>query len=163
MPSDVAFAIRDVLRANSEVTHSLARRLGIGITDATAMDHVLSNPDGLGPTELGHLLGIRSASATTLVDRLEAAGHVRRVPHPSDRRRQTVVATPQAYEEVLGALAPLFARVEEAVARLTPAQAQATAGLLREVAQAMRDYAGGRQAPAEEEGSNTARGAYASG
>lgn len=141
MHSEVSFAIRQMLRANSEVSRSLAHRLGLGITDTTAMDHLLSSPDGLGPTELGQLLGIRSASATTLVDRLEAAGHVRRVPHPSDRRRQTVVATAHAYDEVLGALAPLLARVDEAAARLTPAQAAATTEFLREVAQAMRDYA----------------------
>jgi len=141
--SDVAYAIREVLRANSEATQILAHRLGIGVTDATALDHLLSSADGLGPTELGHRLGIRSASATTLVDRLEATGHARRVPHPSDRRRQTVVATDRARDEVLGALAPLFRRVEYAAARLTPEQASATTEFLREVAAAMRDYATG--------------------
>ena len=39
---------------------------------------------------------------------------------------------------------PLFRRVEEAAARLTPEQADATAGFLREVTAAMRDYAGQR-------------------
>jgi DNA-binding MarR family transcriptional regulator len=139
--SEVAYAIREMLRANSEATQSLAQRLGLGLTDATALDHLLSSEDGLGPTELGQRLGIRSASATTLVDRLEAAGHAQRVPHPSDRRRQTVVATEHAYEEVLGALAPLHRRVDEAASRLTPEQAAATARFLREVADAMRDYA----------------------
>jgi DNA-binding MarR family transcriptional regulator len=132
-----------MLRANGEATQSLARRLGLGITDATALDHLFASADGLGPTELGQRLGIRSASATTLVDRLEAAGHAERVPHPSDRRRQTVVATEHAYEEVLGALAPLHNRVEEAAARLTPEQAAATVAFLREVAEAMREYSAG--------------------
>ncbi|UQU62774.1 MarR family transcriptional regulator [Couchioplanes caeruleus] len=141
--SEISHAIREMLRANGEAAQSLARRLGLGITDATALDHLLSSDGGLGPGELSRLLGIRSASATTLVDRLEATGHVRRVPHPSDRRRQTVVATDRAYDEVLGALAPLFRRVEEAAARLTPEQAAATAAFLREAAEAMRDYAAG--------------------
>ncbi|MCY1136459.1 MarR family transcriptional regulator [Actinoplanes sp. Pm04-4] len=139
--SEVALAIRGLLQASGEATHSLADRLGVGITDALALDHLLSHRDGLGPTELGHRLGIRSASATTLVDRLEAAGHAERVPHPSDRRRQTVVATGHAYEEVLGALTPLLERVEAAAARLTPEQAEVTAGFLRDVTAAMRDYA----------------------
>lgn len=143
--SDLAHAIREMLRANGEATQSLAHRLGIGFTDTTALDHLLSSADGLGPTELGTRLGIRSASATTLVDRLEAAGHARRVPHPSDRRRQAVVATEQARDDVLEALAPLFHRVEEAAARLTPEQAAATAAFLREVAEAMRDYAAGNR------------------
>ncbi|SNY69932.1 MarR family protein [Paractinoplanes atraurantiacus] len=139
--SDLARAVREVLQANGEAAHSLARRLEVGITDAVALDHLLSSPEGLGPTELGQRLGIRSASATTLVDRLDAAGHARRVPHPSDRRRQTVVATATAYEEVLAALTPLLKRIEEAAARLSPEQAAAATGFLHDVAAAMRDYA----------------------
>ena len=119
----------------------MADRLGVGITDAVALDHLLSNREGLGPTELGQRLGLRSASATTLVDRLEAAGRAARAPHPSDRRRQTVVATEHAYEEVLSALAPMLRRLEVAAARLTPEQAEATAAFLREVSAAMREYA----------------------
>ena len=140
-PSEVALAIREMLQANGEATHSLADRLGVGVNDAVALDHLLSNADGLGPTELGQRLGIRSASTTVLVDRLEAAGHARRVPHPSDRRRQSVVATEHAREQAIDALAPLFRRVEEAAARLTPEQAEATVMFLRQVAAAMRDYA----------------------
>lgn len=146
--SEPSIAIREMLQAHGEATHSLAARLGVGITDALALDHLLSSRDGLGPTELGHRLGIRSASATTLVDRLQAAGHAERVPHSSDRRRQTVVATDHAYEEVLGALAPLFHRVEQAAARLTPEQTEATVAFLREVTAAMREYADGYTEPA---------------
>lgn len=142
--SDVALAVRDVLRANGEATQGLARRLGVGVTDALALDHLLSSTDGLGPTELGQRLSIRSASATTLVDRLHATGHAQRVPHPSDRRRQTVVATDKAYEEVRGALGPLIDRIEQAVARLTPEQAAATTAFLGEVAAVLRDYATGQ-------------------
>ncbi|GAA4605947.1 DNA-binding MarR family transcriptional regulator [Actinoplanes octamycinicus] len=141
--SDLALAIREMLQANGEATHSLAARLGVGGTDAIALDHLLSSDDGLGPTELGQRLGIRSASATTLVDRLQATGHAQRVPHPSDRRRQTVVATPHAREQVVRALTPLLDRIEEAAARLSPEQAEVTVAFLREVTAAMRDYAAG--------------------
>jgi DNA-binding MarR family transcriptional regulator len=141
--SEVALAIREMLQANGEATHSLADRLDVGITDAVALDHLLSSQDGLGPTELGQRLGIRSASATALVDRLHASGHARRVPHPSDRRRQSVVATDEARVRVVDALAPLLRRVEEAAAQLTPEQAEATVRFLRQVTAAMRDYAAG--------------------
>nr|WP_229074503.1 MarR family transcriptional regulator [Actinoplanes sp. DH11] len=137
----MALAIRELIQANNEAAQGLARRLDVNATDALALDHLLSSADGLGPTELGHRLSIRSASATTLVDRLQAAGHARRIPHPSDRRRQTVVATEKAYEEVRAALEPLIDRIEQAGARLTPEQAATTATFLREVAAVMRDYA----------------------
>ncbi|MFC6567029.1 MarR family winged helix-turn-helix transcriptional regulator [Actinoplanes utahensis] len=131
-----------MLRANGEATHGLARRLGVGVTDAIALDHLLSSPDGLGPTELGHRLGIRSASATTLVDRLEAAGHAERVRHPSDRRRQTVVAGNRTRQQAAEALHPLIQRIEAAAARMAPDEVTAATAFLHEVAEAMRDYAG---------------------
>ncbi|WP_232344811.1 MarR family winged helix-turn-helix transcriptional regulator [Actinoplanes awajinensis] len=145
--SDMALAVRELLQANGEATQGLARKLGVNLTDAHALDHLLGSADGLGPTELGQRLNIRSASATTLVDRLTANGHAQRVPHPSDRRRQTVVATEKAYREVLDALGPLFDGVEQAAARLTPEQAAATVGFLREVAAVLRGYAAEHRRP----------------
>ena len=137
----MARALRELMRANGDATQGLARRLGVGVTDAVALDHVLSSADGLGPTELGQRLNMRSASATTLVDRLHAAGHVSRIPHPSDRRRQTVVGTDKAYDEISTALRPLIDGIEQAAGRLTPEQAAVTIGFLDEVAAVLRDYA----------------------
>ncbi|SCE74653.1 MarR family winged helix-turn-helix transcriptional regulator [Micromonospora mirobrigensis] len=138
--SEAARALREVLRAAGDTRGALARRLGIGATDAAAIDHLISSPVPLGPVELGNRLGIRSASATTLVDRLVQAGHVERRPHPSDRRRLSLQATGHAYDEVLAALRPMLTGVEAAVARLTPEQAAATTRFLLEVAEVMREY-----------------------
>ena len=38
-------------------------------------------------------LGVRGPSVTKLLDRLEAAGHIRREPHPTDRRALSIVVT----------------------------------------------------------------------
>lgn len=133
-------ALREMLSVNSDVMQSLSRRLDVGITDAHAIDHLMSAPDGLGVTELGSRLGIRSASATVLVDRLEQAGHVRREPHPSDRRRQRVVATEHATEEIIGELHSMLLDIDAAARRLTPDQAAATLAFLQEVTAAMRRW-----------------------
>ncbi|MFG1828348.1 MarR family winged helix-turn-helix transcriptional regulator [Micromonospora chersina] len=138
--SEAARALREVLRIAGDTRAALARRLGIGATDAAAIDHLVSSPEPLGPVELGNRLGIRSASATTLVDRLVQAGHVARTPHPHDRRRLSLEVTESAVGEVLEALRPMLVGVDRAVARLTPEQAEATATFLREVAEVMRDY-----------------------
>ncbi|MCM0677731.1 MarR family transcriptional regulator [Micromonospora phytophila] len=132
--------MRDVLRVARDTRGALARRLGIGITDAAALDQLVASPEALGPVELGNRLGIRSASATTLVDRLVRAGHVERTPHPHDRRRLGLRVTDHAHEEVLAALRPMLVGIDRAVDRLTPEQAAATAGFLREIAEVMRDY-----------------------
>lgn len=80
--------------------------MGIGAIDLYALGDLLSG-DPVGPVELGRRLGLGSAAATGLADRLEAAGHVTREPHPSDRRRLALVPTDQAREQLLGALAAL--------------------------------------------------------
>jgi len=143
--SRTARALREVVRAASDTRGALARRLGIGLTDAAAIDHLAASPDPLGPVELGNRLGIRSASATALVNRLVRAGHVARTPHPQDRRRVALQVTDQGYDEVSAALQPMLTGIERAVARLTPEQATATAAFLHEVAEVMRTY--GASAP----------------
>lgn len=126
-----------------EANQELARRLGIGITDVSALEHLSSASEPLGPVELGHRLGIRSASATALVDRLEQTGHVRREPRPDDRRRVALVPSEHSGLQVLGALAPLLADIDAAAARLSEAEAAAVTQFLTEAADAMRNYARG--------------------
>lgn len=54
------------------------------------------------PTNLARHLGVTSASMTALLDRLERAGAIERVRHPSDRRSLIITATKLA-EETVGA------------------------------------------------------------
>lgn len=51
------------------------------------------------PGELGRQLGLTTGATTNLLDRIEAAGLVRRTPNPADRRSVLLEAT----EEGLGA------------------------------------------------------------
>jgi DNA-binding MarR family transcriptional regulator len=97
------------------------------------------------PVELGHRLGIRSASATALVDRLEQSGHLRREARPDDRRRVALVPSEHSAATVLTALAPLLADIEAAAARLTDDEAAAVTRFLTEAAAAMRRYADGTE------------------
>ncbi|SCF41032.1 DNA-binding transcriptional regulator, MarR family [Micromonospora carbonacea] len=144
--SETVAALRDVLRVAGDIRAALGRRLGVGATDAAAIDHLVASTEPLGPVELGNRLGIRSASATTLVDRLVQAGHVARAPHPRDRRRLCLQVTDHAAAQVVEALRPMLAGVERAVDRLSPEQAAATAAFLRETAEVMREYADGTPA-----------------
>ncbi|HEX9065657.1 MAG TPA: MarR family transcriptional regulator [Streptosporangiaceae bacterium] len=142
--NDVTLALREVQRAVLEIRQELARRLHVGVNDVAALDQLVFATEPLGPVELGNRLGMRSASATALADRLEQAGHVRRQPHPTDRRRQTLAPTDHAIAEVVAALRPLIDRLNAAAAELSPDQATATAAFLRQAAGIMREYASGR-------------------
>ena len=142
---DVSAALREVMIAYEHSNAALAGRLGLGPSDFAALNHLLTRGP-IGPAALGTLLGMRSASATALVDRLEDRGHVRRTRHATDRRRVVVEPTGQAVDEVLAALRPLIDRLDAAAADLAPAAASAVVDYLRRVAGVLRDHAEGRGA-----------------
>ncbi len=118
----------------------MARHLKMGETDLAAMDELVTSPVPMGPVELGHRLGIRSASATVLVDRLEAVGHLHRQPHASDRRRVVLEASDSAIAEVGEMLTPLLIAMGQIVDRLDPVQAELVLAFLRDVTVAMDDF-----------------------
>jgi DNA-binding MarR family transcriptional regulator len=140
-------ALRWVGRANLEAQQELARRLGIGITDVAALDHLSASEKPIGPAELAKRLGIRSASATALVDRLEESGHLYRTANPADRRRIALTQTPLSGAKTMAALAPMLAEIEAAAQRLTPSETEVVTRFLAEAAQAMRNYARGVDKP----------------
>lgn len=134
---DLGERLRRLAWAQFGLNLALARALGLGANDVWALERLrVEGP--LGPVELGHRLGgMRSASATALVDRLEAAGHVERRRHPSDRRRLVVVPTDQAEEAGEEAFAPLTAGLERAAADLSPEERVAVARYLDRVTEAI--------------------------
>ncbi len=139
--SEVAWGLREVEVATAAATQALGRRLHLPDTDLAALQHLAARPQGLGPVELGDRLGIRSASATVLVDRLERAGHVRRTQHPHDKRRRVVQLTDHSRQTVLTQLSDLAAAIDAAAAKLTPTQQKATTRFLHDCAKAMLEYA----------------------
>lgn len=130
-----------MLQAGREMQTAVARRLDLRLTDVQAVDQVVSADEPLGTVELGHRLGLRSASAAVLVDRLVAAGHLTRSPDPGDRRRVVLTATEHARHEVRNALDPLLRDVAAITARLTEEQTATVLAFLTDVAATMRAYA----------------------
>jgi DNA-binding MarR family transcriptional regulator len=139
-PSAPSQALREVLLTAAVANHAIARRLELGPTDLTAFDHLLDGPPR-GTRELADLLGVRSPSATALVDRLETAGLVRRVPHGTDRRRVRVEPTDDGRARTGAVLAPLLAELDALAARLAPDEQQLVAEHLHAVAGVLRRFA----------------------
>lgn len=139
--SGPSWEARELLVAAAIANHVIARQLGLGLTDLTALDHLLA--DGpLGTGELAERLGMRSPSATAVLDRLEAAGHVRRTVHPTDRRRVLVEPTPAGRASAERALRPLVAELDELAAGLTPPEQQLVDDHLRGIARILRRHSG---------------------
>ena len=105
--SSLTFALRALMHSYNDLQRHIAHQLGLGLNDVVALEHLVNRSD-LGPADVASLLGITTASATVLVDRLEVAGHVERRSHPGDRRRKQLIVTQHAKEEMLRALQPLF-------------------------------------------------------
>lgn len=105
-------------REHSDATvlfHStLASQLGLHPTDYKALGML----ERLGPLSAGDIArhsGLATASVTSLIDRLEAKGFVRRVRDDNDRRRVLVesvrdrlVAARSAFASTIASLAALF-------------------------------------------------------
>lgn len=143
---EIASALRTMLQAGRQMHTALARRLDVRVTDVQAVDIVVSASEPIGPVELGNRLGIRSASATALVERLVVAEHMVREPDPRDGRRVTLAATEHARTEVRQALAPLLADLAAIAGRLDDAQADTVLTFLHETTAAIRGYATGQPA-----------------
>lgn len=104
-------------REHSTVTvlfHALiAEQAGLGTTDHKALDILLR----LGPLTAGEIAihtGLTPSSVTSLIDRLERRGFVRRVHDSVDRRRILVEAIPEG----LGELAGLFQPIQRAASAM---------------------------------------------
>lgn len=134
-------ALRALLSLAPDVHAVLAQRVGVGTTDLMALDRLTSGEQPMGVVELGDSLGIRSASATVLVDRLVAAGHLQRAPHPTDGRRRIVRATGSARDDMLGALRPLIAGINQVTEQLDADTSRAVLAYLSEVCAILDDFA----------------------
>jgi DNA-binding MarR family transcriptional regulator len=104
--SEVLAGLRALSTQIDRLDQVAADRYGLNRTDMRGLD-LIGQAGRLAPTELAGLLGYTTGGVTSVIDRLEAAGYVRRLPDPSDRRRlllERTDATAARDAEVFGAL-----------------------------------------------------------
>jgi len=88
----IAEVLRAIRKEGGQATlfsQAVAERLGLAGTDVECLE-VLQLEGRLTVGRLAELTGLTTGSATRMVDRLEQAGDVNRVPDPVDRRRVLV-------------------------------------------------------------------------
>jgi DNA-binding MarR family transcriptional regulator len=90
----------------------------------------------LGPARLAEALHLSPSATTTLIDRLEGAGHLVRRPDLSDRRRTVLDMQPQALAVASAFFEPLSVALDEVMDRYTPEQLTVIGGFLTEAVQA---------------------------
>lgn len=116
-------SVRRFRRADQEMRRRMSAEMDMNVTDLQALQHVIAAEGSHQPTsprDISRQLHISTASTTKLVDRLTTSGHLRREPHPRDRRSVVLRATPHAHDEIRGRLTRMHERMAE-VARAVPA------------------------------------------
>jgi DNA-binding MarR family transcriptional regulator len=132
--ADLLLACRAVHAAYDRFDQAVAGRLGVSRNDLRCLNLLEFGPLGVG--EVGRRLGLSSGATTALVDRLEAAGLVRRTADPADRRATRVEATPLVYARLAGLYRRLADEVGERFAGYSPTAAAAAVRCLTDVAAA---------------------------
>ena len=92
LAGQVAGRLRALSTEIDRLDQAAADRYGLNRTDMRALD-ILGQAGPLAPTDLARQLGFTTGGVTTVLDRLERAGYIRRQPDPADRRRQVVQIT----------------------------------------------------------------------
>ncbi|MEV7625164.1 MarR family transcriptional regulator [Actinoplanes sp. NPDC089786] len=114
-PRALLFALLDLSADVNTVGNAAARAIGINQTDLICLNLLFQR----GPATAGELasaVGLTTGATTTVIDRLERAGYVRRTPAPDDRRKVLVTARPDATGEAFTLFDDLMASLAELTA-----------------------------------------------
>ena len=98
---------------------------GLSATDVRALVCLLDRERAgvpASPTWLAGQLRVTTASVTALLDRLERAGHVRRIPRSDDRRRVDVLVQDSAKDLGWAFFGPLIDATAAVLDRRSPAE-----------------------------------------
>jgi len=90
-------------------------------------------PYQMRPTDFAATLMLTTSGTTKRLDRLEAAGHISRLPDPADRRGVLIALTPSGRRLIDEATARHMANEHHIIDGLTPAEQAQLANLLRKL------------------------------
>ncbi|ERG65437.1 hypothetical protein L332_13430 [Agrococcus pavilionensis RW1] len=130
---DVLNLLRRYRAAEAQMRARTRASMGMGETDLLALRLLLQaerRGEVLRQRDLASALGLASPSVTALVDRLVKSGHVRREPHPDDRRATIVVPTKDTDDEVRATLGAMHRRMIDVIDAMDDEQTEAVAGFL---------------------------------
>ena len=120
-----------IVRASAELstgraafTQVVAERFGLAATDVDCLG-LLASEGALPVGRLGELTALTTGATTRMVDRLEQAGYVRRVPDPADRRRVIVEPVAERTVAIARAFEPLDAAIRAALSPAPPGDVRA--------------------------------------
>lgn len=126
-------SLRRFRSADSAMRRRTQAAMCMNETDLMALRHLIRSEAmgiSVSPKDLSAFLNVSSAATAKLLSRLVTSGHVRREPHPSDRRAQVIHATEEAHRGIRSALGPAHVRMLEVAESLDEDQQRAVVHFL---------------------------------
>jgi DNA-binding MarR family transcriptional regulator len=140
-PQDVLAGLRALSTEIDALDHVAAELFGLSPTDMRALDIVgLAGP--ISPTDLAERMGFTTGGITAVLDRLERAGYVRRIPHPGDRRRLVVEKTKQTAKREREVFAGISRKTMDALGSYTDDELAVIQAFLDRMRELTADHAG---------------------
>lgn len=122
--------------AEQRMSEASRKYMKLGDNDMKALRYIILTTDhGEIATAQGIAkhLGISSAATTKLLDRLEAGDHIKRLPHPTDRRARAIVVDELTRESAGSTIGKEHARRFRVAAALTPEEQDVVVRFLGEL------------------------------
>ena len=91
---DLMWEIQKFTRTSLMLQYTIAQKVGLNATDAECLDYLME----MGPSTAGALAKatrLTTGAVTTMIDRLERDGFVKRSADPNDRRKVIVSVVPE--------------------------------------------------------------------
>lgn len=120
-------ALPDFVSAVTQLNAVIAERMGVVASDLHCL-HALHRGGPATASMLASRVGLTPGSVSRMIDRLDTAGCIKRVPDPSDRRRVLIEPTAEGLDRVAAYYAGLTARTHDDIEDFTGAE---LAGVLR--------------------------------
>lgn len=117
----VLAALPDWGNVTSQLNAEIAKRMGVMLSDLDCL-HALNTHGPATAATLAHRVGLTSGSVSRMIDRLDAAGCIARVPDPGDRRRVLIEPTADGLERIRSYYARLAACTRDDLAEFSAAE-----------------------------------------
>lgn len=140
LPAQVTGSLRALSTEIDRLDQAAADRYGLNRTDMRALD-IIGQAGPLAPTDLARRLGFTTGGVTTVLDRLERAGYIRRRPGSGDRRRLVVEATQATAARDAEVFGGLIRQTSDLLATYTDDQLRVMHDFLTRVCQLTAAYA----------------------
>jgi DNA-binding MarR family transcriptional regulator len=136
-------ALRAYGASYAELAREFAATEGLHSTDAVALIEILAAEERgtpLSPARLSDRIGLTAGATSTLLNRLEVAGHIVRSREHADRRIVTLHSTPNIQTIADAYFHPLGDRIAEVMAKHPPELLEKFETLLGDLRATMEGY-----------------------